>query len=77
MEKVHTSYHKGTTVHVIFEDGRHVVDKFEDHKSGCVVLRRLGRVRITDIRYIGVNKPLARANGVTKQADEPPGTQCP
>lgn len=55
-DTVHTSYQKGTTLFLIFKDGRTAVDKFVDHKSGVVILQKLGRVKIADVRYMGVNR---------------------
>jgi len=40
---MHTSFPKGTTIHIIFKDGSTTTGKFADHKSGKVLLED-GRV---------------------------------
>jgi len=40
---MHSSFPKGTTIHIIFKDGSTTEGKFADHKSGKVLLED-GRV---------------------------------
>jgi hypothetical protein len=49
----HTHYRKGAHVFVILRDGTRYEDVFEDHKSGCVILRTHGRVALHTISSIG------------------------
>lgn len=56
MRTPHTSFHKGTSVFIILRDGEKIEDKFLDHKSGCVILRRSGKIDVKKIRSMSIRK---------------------
>ena len=53
-KKIHTEFHKGSKVFVIFRDGTKVVDRWEAKKSGVVILRKLGRVKTSTLRSLTI-----------------------
>lgn len=56
MRTPHTHYPKGTRIRVVLRNGTEIVDKFEDAKSGVMILRAHGRIPKKDIRSTGIYK---------------------
>lgn len=52
----HTSVHKNKKVMVRFRDGRKVLDRFLDKKSGFIFFKKLGKVRVNEIRTLSFYK---------------------
>jgi len=48
----HTAFPKGSKVFIILKNDEKFVDYFEDKKSGYVIFRILGKIKISDIRSI-------------------------
>ncbi|HLC43818.1 MAG TPA: hypothetical protein VJK08_01670 [Patescibacteria group bacterium] len=65
---MHSSFPKGTTIHIIFKDGSTTTGKFADHKSGKVLLEdgrviELEKVRAMSPRRLkGDNGPKSDMN---------------
>ena len=49
-------FRKGTNVVLNMRDGSIIHDKFDEKKSGGVILNRVGRVRLTDVRSISIER---------------------
>lgn len=56
MKTPHTSTYKNKTVFVILKDGTHIEDKFIDKKSGCIFLKKYGKIRIEKLRVFTIRK---------------------
>ena len=50
----HTEFRKGQRVIVIFKDGRKLVDKYLQKRSGFVVLKESGSVKLSEVRQISI-----------------------
>jgi hypothetical protein len=44
MRTPHTAFSKGTTIRIKLRSGEVFIDKFEDAKSGVMILRERGRI---------------------------------
>ena len=53
---MHTSYPKGTPLHIIMKDGRIVTGRFSDHKSGRVLLENGEAINIAEVRAMSIRK---------------------
>lgn len=47
---MHSSFPKGTTIHIIFKDGSTTEGKFADHKSGKVLLEDGRTIELDKVR---------------------------
>lgn len=47
---MHSSFPKGTTIHIIFKDGNTTTGKFADHKSGKVLLEDGRTIDLKEVR---------------------------
>ncbi len=52
----HSEFRKGTKVLVMFTNGKKLIDKYVEKKSGCVFLERRGKVLLSDVRQICINR---------------------
>lgn len=53
---MHTSFSKGTPVLITFKDGRKIIDKFKDKKSGIVIFDEVGSIKTKELRNITIFK---------------------
>ena len=53
---MHTSFPKGTTIHIIMKNGTIIEGKFSDHKSGKVLLENGRFVTLKDVRAMSPRK---------------------
>ena len=53
----HTEFRKGTPVFVRMRDGSQITDVFQEKKSGAVILKDKGRVRLSAVQSISINRP--------------------
>jgi len=51
---IHTEFRKGQRLIVTMRDGKKFVDKYDETKSGVVILRETGKHKIKDIRAITI-----------------------
>lgn len=56
----HTEFRKGTKVSVKMRDGRIIRDRYEEKKSGVVILRDQGRVQLSEVQNITFDRFLTR-----------------
>jgi len=53
---MHTSYSKGTPLHIILKDGSTIEGKFSDHKSGKVLLEDGRGIKLDQVRSMSIRK---------------------
>jgi hypothetical protein len=53
---MHTSYSKGTPLHIILKDGSILEGKFSDHKSGKVLLEDGRGIKLDQVRSMSIRK---------------------
>ena len=53
---MHTSYSKGTPLHIILKDGSIIEGKFSDHKSGKVLLEDGRGIKLDQVRSMSIRK---------------------
>lgn len=53
---MHTHYHKGTPLYIILRNGETLEGKFQDHKSGCIILEGGKKVLLSNIRSMSPRK---------------------
>jgi len=57
MSGIHTGCNQGTTVKLLFKDGRNpVITKFKEEKARCIYTAG-GRFKIKDLRAMMIHKP--------------------
>jgi len=53
---MHTSFPKGTTIWIKYKNGKVLIGKFMDHKSGKVLLESGVIVNLKEVRAMSVRK---------------------
>lgn len=53
----HTSFNKGKRIIIILKNGDKFIDKYLGHKSGYIILKEKGRLKVNKIRSTGIYKP--------------------
>lgn len=53
---IHTSFHKGTPLLLIFRDGKRCLDKFVEKRSRGFVVEKLGYLHTKNLRNVSVFK---------------------
>jgi len=64
---MHTSFPKGTTIFIIFKDGRTMTGKFSDHKSGKVILED---GQVIDLKNVRAMSPRRLETGESGKSDK-------
>ena len=64
---MHSCFPKGTTIHIIFKDGRTMTGKFADHKSGKVLLEDGMIIDLKNVRAMSPRKLEAENSKSTKK----------
>lgn len=53
---LHTSTNKGKRILIILKDGRKIIDKFKDKKSGYVITEEYGKIPTNQIKAMTICK---------------------
>ncbi|MFA7253201.1 MAG: hypothetical protein WC107_01455 [Patescibacteria group bacterium] len=53
---MHTNFHKGTPIFIIFKDDSTTCGKFSDHKSGKVLLEDGRSIELSKVRTMTIRK---------------------
>lgn len=64
---MHTNFPKGTTIFIIFKDGKTTTGKFADHKSGKVLLED---GRVIDLKTVRAMSPRKLEAGESEKSDK-------
>ncbi len=52
----HTHFKRGTSLRIIFRDGRKICDEYEDRGSGLIVLRSHGKLQLKSVKAVTIWK---------------------
>ena len=56
---IHYNFRKGQRVRVILKDGQHIVGKFDETKSGVIIVEGK-RISLSKVRSVTIDKPGVR-----------------
>jgi len=63
MRTPHTHFKQGTPLRIILRDGQRIYDRYEEHGSGCIVLREYGKLQLRLVKAVTIWKGRVNPNG--------------
>jgi len=52
----HTSFRQGKRIIILFKDGTRLIDKYLGNKSGYLIMKENGRIKLSEVRQTGIYK---------------------